>query len=162
MLFAAFPASAGASRTEVTGKFFFVDEPAEHPRARLWTTGQFVDHCRNDIQLFYFETDYEALNGWGQAITHCEFHYAPDFALKFAHIWGTTTITSDLEGTDVLWECTGNGVLDAQWWFDLDYVCHGYGVNKGLLGRFSIVGPIEEEGVWYYPLAGEILEVGGE
>jgi hypothetical protein len=153
LLLATFPASAGAIKTEVTGKVIPLTS-GEIPE-KYWETDNLILHARHEHQEYKFETSDSRLNGWGFGDVSWEVFWNPDGTLIAIHIRGPIVITDDPEGQHIIWDCSSNAKVDAQWYFDSKVVCNGRGVNDGLLAKFTLTGA-------EYDLQGVIIDPGGE
>jgi hypothetical protein len=152
LLLSPFPASAGAIKTEVTGKFITLTSGEE--TEKYWETDNLIMHGRHEHQGYKFETSDSRLNGWGFGNMSWEIFWNPDGTLAAMHIRGPIVITDDLEGQHIIWNCTSNSKVDAQWYFVSNVVCFGRGVNDGLIAKFTLTGA-------EYDLQGVIIDPGG-
>ena len=153
LLFVAFPAAAGAIKSEVTGKVIPLTS-GEIPE-KYWETGNLIMHGRHEHQGYKFETNDPRLSGWGFGDISWEIFWNPDGTLAAIHLRGPIVITNDPEGQDIKWDCRSTSKVDSEWYFVLDAVCFGRGVNDGLVAKFTLTG---EE----YDLQGVIIDPGGE
>jgi hypothetical protein len=155
-LFGAFPDAAQAVQIELTGKV--IPLTSGEPVEKYWETGDMIMHARTEYQRYYFDTSDPRLTGWGFGNVDWEFNWYPDGSLRHGHIWGPITITADEQGLDGIWKCTANAKLDSEWNFELDAVCHGVGVNKGLQAKFKLSSLTCDASGCYYPVTGRIID----
>ncbi len=157
LLLSTFPASAGATKTEVTGKVWGVD--FDGPEYKQWISDTYVSHWRGEQLRFQYVTDDPRLDGWAYLINNGEAHFTPDWTLLFIHVWGKWTIFAEAEGLTPLWECSSTGFFDAYFNYSAKALCTGVGVNKGLLAKFDLnVVAAEYDGSMN--LNGEIIDTG--
>jgi len=111
--------------------------------------------CPDEYQGYKFETSDTRLNGWGFGDMSWEIFWNPDGTLIAMHIRGPIVITDDSEGQHIIWDCSSNSKVDAQWYFVSKVVCFGRGVNDGLIAKFTLTGS-------EYDLQGVIIDPGGK
>jgi hypothetical protein len=158
LVMAAFPASADAIKTEVTGELYPLT--SSEPVEKSWEGGQYVYHWRIElIELQYVTTD-DRLDGYAQIINNGDSHYAPDGTHQFTHVWAKWTIYAEHEFLTPKWNCTNQGEFDADWNFYAEGVCQGAGENKGLVAKFS--HSITDWSLGYMVLKAVIIDPGGK
>ena len=159
LLLTAFPASAGAIKTYVTGEIYPLRE-SYPPEFRSWISEQYVWHWRNELMEFQYVASDDRLLGYAKLNNNGDSHYTSDWVHLFSHVWAKWTIYAEPEYTTPLWECMDSGWFDAQWNLTAEGVCQGRGVNKGLVAKLTIT--ITDWSLGYMEFQGEILEPGGE
>jgi hypothetical protein len=133
MLVTVSPVSAQATKTEVTGTYYFVDE-YHGENFREWTSDHYITHTRNEIIVLRFETSDPRTDGYYKADVNLDSGFSIDGKYLFGHNWSTNTMMyEDEELTVPKWECQFSGHWASDFSSTAHTVCHGLGANEGLI-----------------------------
>jgi hypothetical protein len=139
-LLAAFPVSAGPTKTEVTGRLEDIDAPA-NPDFREWMSGH-IWHWRNETLAFQIYSSDPRLMGYDLTPSNNgDVFLTNDWELISAHIYSQGTIYAEPDFITPLWSCLSNGRLDAEGYFTSSWECHGMGDYAGLVAHLDISAP---------------------